>query len=103
MEINIPFLYKHFISAYKQELMSANPPYTKKQILDTLQDEAVYIKLQLDQGAMPTAEMMSNFLKIAKNALFTQKPDPQLELTSESVDMLDRIINLSSIKRVKKS
>jgi len=103
MEINIPFLYKHFISAYKQELMSVNPPYTKKQILDTLQDEAVYIKLQLDQGAMPTAEMMSNFLKIAKNALFTQKPDPQLELTSESVDMLDRIINLSSIKRVKKS
>ena len=99
MEINIPFLYKHFINAYKQELTNANPPYTKKQILDTLQDEAVYIKLQLDQGVMPTSEMISNFLKIAKNALFQQKPDPQLELTSESVDMLDRIINLSSIKK----
>jgi len=102
MEINIPFLYKHFISAYKQELSNANPPYTKKQILDTLQDEAVYIKLQLDQGVMPSSEMMANFLKIAKNALFQQKPDPQLELSNESIDMLNRIINLSSIKRVKK-
>ena len=99
MEINIPFLYKHFISAYKQELSNANPPYTKKQILDTLQDEAVYIKLQLDQGVMPSSEMMANFLKIAKNALFQQKPDPQLELSNESIDMLDRIINLSSIKK----
>jgi chromosome segregation ATPase len=102
MEVNIPFLYKHFVNAYREELSSANPPYTKKQILDTLQDEAVYIKLQLDQGVMPTSEMISNFLKIAKNALFQQKPDPQLELSNESIDMLDRIINLSSIKRVKK-
>ena len=101
--INIPFLYKHFISTYKQELRNANPPYTKKQILDTLQDEAVYIKLQLDQGVMPSSQMMDNFLKIAKNALFQQKPDPQLELTNENVDVLNRIINLSSIKRVKKS
>jgi chromosome segregation ATPase len=99
MEINIPFLYKNFITAYKQELTNANPPYTKKQILDTLQDEAVYIKIQLDQGVMPSSEMMDHFLKIAKNALFQQKPDPQLELTNESVDMLDRIINLSSIKK----
>jgi peptide-methionine (S)-S-oxide reductase len=90
---------KEVAEKYKQELTNANPPYTKKQILDTLQDEAVYIKLQLDQGVMPTSEMISNFLKIAKNALFQQKPDPQLELTSESVDMLDRIINLSSIKK----
>ena len=103
MEINIPFLYKHFINAYKQELKNANPQYTKKQILDTLQDEAVYIKLQLDQGVIPSSEMIDNFLKIAKNALFQQKPDPQLELTNENEDMLDRIINLSSIKRVKKS
>jgi hypothetical protein len=71
--------------------------------LDTLQDEAVYIKLQLDQGVMPSSQMMDNFLKIAKNALFQQKPDPQLELTNENVDVLNRIINLSSIKRVKKS
>ena len=102
MEINIPFLYKHFINTYKQELTNANPPYTKKQILDTLQDEAVYIKLQLDRGVMPTSKMIVHFLNIAKNALFQQKPDPQLELTNESVDMLNRIINLSSIKRVKK-
>ena len=102
MEINIPFLYKHFINTYKQELTNANPPYTKKQILDTLQDEAVYIKLQLDRGVMPTSKMIVHFLNIAKNALFQQKPDPQLELTNESVDTLDRIINLSSIKRVKK-
>ena len=73
--------------------------FTKKQILDTLQDEAVYIKLQLDRGVMPTSKMIVHFLNIAKNALFQQKPDPQLELTSESVDMLDRIINLSSIKK----
>ena len=100
MEINIPFLYKRFVEAYKTELENVDPPYTKKQILDTLQEEAVYIKLQLDQGVRPTPSMVDSFIKIAKNALFQQKPDPQLELSNESIDVLDRIINLSSIKKI---
>jgi uncharacterized coiled-coil DUF342 family protein len=104
MERNIPFYYNQFIGMFRSELEKVNPPYGKKQILDTLQDEAVIIKIHMDNnnGITPDSRTNEHYLTVVKNALFQQKPQPDLNLSNESIDMLDRIIKLSSIKRVKK-
>ena len=104
MERNIPFYYNQFIGMFKPELEKVNPPYGKKQILDTLQDEAVIIKIHMDNnnGISPDSKTNEHYLTVVKNDLFQQKPQADLDLTNESIDMLDRILNLSSIKRVKK-
>ena len=105
MQTNIEALLAMFKADYQNYLSRINPTYGDEQILKALQEEGWFIKQILD-GKNPslTDDVLTSYLAMVKKDLFSREPEPQqeLELTNESVDMLDRIINLSSIKRVKK-
>jgi hypothetical protein len=105
MQLNIQPLLAMFKAEYQYGLRKINPTYGDEQIIATIQEESWFIKQILDsKNPSLTTEVLASYMAMVKDALFKQEPESQkdLELTNESVDVLDRIINLSSIKRVKK-
>jgi hypothetical protein len=101
MQKNIQPLLAMFKAEYQTYLDRIDPTYGDEQIIAAIQEESWFVKKMFDIKQPLTPKVLASYMAMVKDELFSQAPELQqdLELTNESVDMLDRIINLSSIKK----